>query len=101
MLTLSTSLRAIRSVDLLERRVVEHQLPLAAVAREADGDDAAGLDPSHDALAEGAVTHGVTGGQRKQVLLRLDVPRLRWGAVVPPGGRAQPLALDVAVGELV
>ena len=33
------------SRDLLQRRVVEHQPPLAAVAGEAHRDDAAGLDP--------------------------------------------------------
>src|SRR5918995_5598215 len=101
MLTLSTSLRAIRSVDLLERRIVEHQLPLAAVAREADGDDAAGLDPRDHALAERAVPHAVAGRQGRMVAPGSDVARLRRRAVCAPRGGTQALALDVAVGQLV
>ena len=52
------------SVDLLERSVLEHQLPLARVSGEADRDEPARLDPGHDALAERPVPDGVTRLQR-------------------------------------
>src|SRR4029078_11368332 len=51
--------------DLLERRVLEHELPLAAVVCEADGDEAAGLYPRDDALAERAGTDAVARPPRR------------------------------------
>src|SRR5689334_13127711 len=39
-------------LQLLERGVVEHQLPLAAVVGEANRDEAARFDSHHDSLAE-------------------------------------------------
>src|SRR5687768_3096094 len=91
----------ILSDDLLQRSVVEHQLPLAAVAREADGNDAAGLDPRDHALAEGAVTDAVAGRELRMVASRSDLARLRRSAVAAPRGWPQPLALDVPIGQLV
>ena len=49
----------------LERRVVEHQATLAAVAREAHRDDAAALDRGDDAFAERLVADGVAGRERR------------------------------------
>src|SRR6187397_222637 len=89
-----------RELELLERGVLDHQPPLAPVGGKAHGDDAAWLDPRDDPLAERAVTHGVAGRQRGDVVIlsrsdlarRLRVPR--------PGRRPQPLAGD-ARRELV
>ena len=58
------------SGDLLQRRVVEHQPPLAAVL-EAHGDDAAGVDPGHDPFAERLVAHRVAGRERGMVAQRV------------------------------
>ena len=64
------------SLDLLERRVLEHQPPLGAVL-EAHRDDAVGLDPGHDPGAERVVAHRVAGGERRQLDLRRDELALR------------------------
>jgi hypothetical protein len=42
----------INHLDSLERRVLEHQPPFASVRGEAHGDDAVGLDPDDDSLAQ-------------------------------------------------
>src|SRR6185295_3875526 len=68
------------TLQLLERRVLQHELPLAAVVGEADGDEAPGLDAHDDALAEGRVAHGVAGGEIGDVLARRDLA-LAWRAV--------------------
>src|SRR3954453_20848253 len=53
---------------LLDRRVLRHELALAAVRGEAHDDDAAGLEADHDAVAEGCVgdgvAHAVLGARR-------------------------------------
>src|SRR5581483_6826053 len=88
------------TLQLLERRVVEHELPLAPVVGEADGYEPARLDPHDDALAERRMADGVAGREARDVLLRNDgaLPRR---AVAPPRGGLQSLALGVAVGNLV
>src|SRR5207249_9179742 len=78
------------SSDLLQRRVVEHQAPLGAVVREADGDDAAALDPRDDALAERAVADGVAGRECRQVGARRNDCRRN----ALPRRRPQPLPFD-------
>ena len=92
------------SADLLQRRVLEHQLPLALILGEADGDEPAGLDPGDDALAERAVPDRVAGLEVRDLARRTRLrrrraglpaePRLPLGAVARPRGRAQALALD-------
>jgi hypothetical protein len=42
-----------------ERRVLEHQLPFAAVVGEADGDHTPGLDARHDTFPERGVANRV------------------------------------------
>src|SRR5919106_1804307 len=81
---------------LLERGVVQHQPPLAAVAGEADGDDPIGLDARDDALPEGRVAYVVARGEIDRRTLCHD----------PAGDRrpcrgAQLLALDLVSRELV
>src|SRR4051812_15375839 len=88
------------TLQLFERRVVEHELPLAAVVGEPDGDEAAGLDPCDDTLTERRVADGVAGRQIGDVLAWRD-PALARGAVARPGRRPQALTLNVAVGQLV
>src|SRR4051812_49755152 len=88
------------TLQLFERRVVEHELPLAAVVGEPDGDEAAGLDPCDDTLTERRVADGVAGRQIGDVLAWRD-PALARGAVARPGRRPQALALNVGVGPLV
>src|SRR4029079_1556825 len=88
------------TLQLLEARVVEHELPLAAVVGEADGDEAARLDPDDDALAERRVADGVAGREIGGVLLGRDLALPR-RAVARPRGRPQALALAVRLGELV
>src|SRR5919106_5304117 len=87
--------------DLLERRVLDHEPPLAAVLGEANRDDAAGLDGGHDALPERRVAHGVAGREDE---IRVATRRERHGArrrpVARPQRRPQPLTLDL-VRELV
>src|SRR3954452_20976960 len=88
------------TLQLLERRVLEHQLPLAAVVGEADGDEAARLDPHDDALAERRVAGGGAGREVGDVLAWRDLA-LPGRVVARPRGRPQPLALDVRVRQLV
>jgi len=59
-------------LDLLERRVVEHEAPLGAVARKAHDDHAAGLQAQHDALTE-ALERVDAGFLRLNLLLLLLV----------------------------
>src|SRR6059036_864885 len=87
-------------LDLLERRVLEHQLPLGPVFRKADGDHTAGLDADHDALAERAVPDRVAGRESREVGARLN-GRRRGSAVVRPGARSQALAHDLSLRKLV
>src|SRR5918992_3862498 len=83
-----------RSCDLLERRVLDHEPPLAAVVREADGDDAARLDRGHDPVAERGVADRVAGREDEVgVSARGGGGGARGRAVARPRGRAQPLAL--------
>src|SRR5690242_7825339 len=46
------------TLQLLERRVVEHELALAAVLGEPDGDEATGLDAGDDSLPQCRVADG-------------------------------------------
>jgi hypothetical protein len=54
--------------ELLQRRVLEHQLPLTAVVCEAHCDDAARLDVRDDALSERAVPHRVARLERRDLV---------------------------------
>ena len=84
--------------DLLERRVVEDEATLAAVAGEADGHDSAGLDPCDDAFAERSVADVVAGRERRDV--RAGSDRRCRRAVRPRRGR-EPLTFDALARQLV
>src|SRR5439155_698085 len=73
-------------LQLLERRVLEHELALAAVVGEAHRDEAARLDPCDDALAERRVADRVAGGEVGDVLARRD-PALARRVVARPRRR--------------
>src|SRR4051812_3780423 len=88
------------SLELFERRVVEHQPPLRAVVGEAHRDDASRLDAHNDAFAERAVPDAVARHERRDVVARRDLALLR-SAVVRPGRGLQTLAFDVALRKLV
>src|SRR5713101_6713280 len=88
------------SLELLERRVVEHQPALGTVVGEAHRHNAARLDPHDDAFAERPVPNVVARAERRDVVPRRDLALLR-GAVVRPGRGLQPLALDVLLRQLV
>src|SRR5262245_27021854 len=86
------------SVDLLQRRVVEDQPPLAAVL-EAHRHDTVAADRRDDALAECLVADRVAGEERG-MLARRELGRDVAPAVVPPRG-SEPFALDAVLGQLV
>src|ERR687892_1789953 len=86
----------LRGSHLLERGVVQHQPPLAAVPCEADGDDPVGLDARDDTLPEGRVAHVVPRGEVDRGTLLHDPA----GDGRPRRG-PQPFALDLLVGELL
>src|SRR5262249_20676890 len=88
------------TLQLLERRLLEHELPPAAAGGEAHRYKAARLDAHDHALGERRVAHRVAGRETRHVLARLDLALPR-RAVARPRRRSQPLALDVRVGQLV
>src|SRR3954454_14996066 len=101
-------------LPLLERGVFGHQLALAAVAREADDDHAAGLGAGHDTLAERGVQDVVAHaeaaagglgrlGPHRGPRGRRPRPDLAVAAAPAPRreGAGRALAVDEVGGDLV
>src|SRR6059058_4270932 len=88
------------TLDLLERRVVEHEAALGCIFGKPNSDDTTRLDARDDSLAERAVPDAVTGRERGSVVARRHFARART-AVVRPRRRLEAIAFDELPGAHV